>query len=172
MLVTVEQFLERPERTDGWQEELIDGEVVVSSNAKKRHIDVSANVYDLLLPLKQSGFTVIGEMACRLSPHSLPNTDAAVMLRERWAAVPDDDFPREAPALAVEVHSPSNTTTKLLRKVQLYLEGGAEECWVIYPKARKVTVYLRDGRTEERREGETLSFSGCTFQVSDVFAAR
>lgn len=171
-LLTVDEFLQRPERMDGMQEELIDGEIIVSPNAKKRHMDVSANVFQLLLPLQNSGFTVIGEMACRLSPHSLPNTDAAVVQRERWAAVPDDDFPREAPALAVEVHSPSNTKNKLLRKVELYLEHGAEQCWVIYPKQHKVVLYFPDGTSEERRLGDELSFHDCMFQVSDVFAVR
>lgn len=135
--MTVDEFLKRPERLDGMQEELIDGEVIVSPNAKKRHTEASANIYDLLLPLKQHGFTVLGETACRLTNDSLPNTDASVVLQERWQTVPDDDFLRESPALAIEVHSPKNTKSKLLRKVELYLEHGPNSGgWFIRNSAR------------------------------------
>ena len=170
--ITVEEFLVRSERMDGWQEELIDGEIIVSPNAKKLHTEVAANVYDLLLPLKMSGFVVLGETACRLTPDSLPNTDASVVVRERWQTVPDSEFLRESPALAVEVYSPANTKTKLLRKIELYLEHGALQCWVIYPAQRKVVLYYPDGTSEEKRLGDKISFYDCAFNVSDLFAAR
>jgi Uma2 family endonuclease len=170
--ITVDEFLLRPERSDGMQEELIDGEIIVSPNAKKLHTEVAANVYDLLLPLKQHGFTVLGETACRLTNDSLPNTDASVVLRERWQAVADDDFLRESPALAIEVHSPKNTKNKLLRKVELYLEHGAEQCWVVYPKQQKVVIYFPDGTSEEKRMGDNVSFYDCVVDVADVFARR
>lgn len=170
--ISVEDFLRRPARVDGMKEELIDGEIILSPNAKKLHMDVSANIFELLLPLKKNGFVVLGEMACRLTPDSLPNTDAAVVHRERWETVPDDDYPREAPALAIEVHSPANTRSKLLRKVELYLEHGGEQCWVIYPKQRKVVLYFPDGTSDEKRLGDRLSFYDCAFDVADVFAAR
>jgi Uma2 family endonuclease len=170
--MTVEEFLQRPEREDGMREELIDGEIIVSPNAKKLHTEVSSNVYDLLLPLKQQGFAVLGETACRLTEHALPNTDASVVQRERWKAVPPDDFLRESPALAIEVYSPKNTKPKLLRKVELYLEHGAEQCWVIYPKQRKVVIYFPDGTSEEKRLGDSLSFYDCAFAVADLFEPR
>lgn len=170
--LTVEEFLLRPERTDGMQEELIDGEIILSPNAKKLHTEVSANVFVLLLPLKDHGFTVLGETACRLTNDSLPNTDASVIHRERWQAVNDNDFLRESPALAVEVHSPVNTRNKLLRKVELYLEHGAEQCWVIYPKQRKLVLYHPDGTSDEKRLGDTVQFYSCVFSVADLFVPR
>jgi Uma2 family endonuclease len=170
--ITVEEFLLRSERPDGMQEELIDGEIVVSPNTKKLHTEVAANVYDLLLPLKKHAFTVLGETACRLSDDSLPNTDVSVILRERWRAVAPDDFLPESPALAIEVHSPKNVRSRLLRKVELYLEHGAEQCWIVYPKQRKIVRYFPDGTSEEKRLGDSISFHGCTFEVADVFESR
>ena len=168
--ISVEEFLRRPPRADGWGEELIDGEVILSPNAKKLHTNASSRVFKLLLPLEQHGFIVLGEVACRLTADSLPNTDAAVVDQKRWDAVPDNEFLRESPALAIEVHSPTNTKSKLLRKVELYLEHGAEQCWVIYPKQRKVVIYFPDGTSEQVRETETLSFHDCVIAVSDLFA--
>ena len=170
--ITVDELLQRPERLDGLNEELIDGEIIVSPNAKKLHTEVSANVYDFLLPLKQHGFTVFGKTACRLGSDSLPNMDASVVLRERWQAVPDGDFLRESPALALEVHSPKNMKSKLLRKVELYLEVGADQCWVVYPKQQKIVVYFPDCTSEEKRMGDSLSFYDCVLDVADVFAPR
>ncbi len=170
--IAVDEFLKRSESMQGMQEELIDGEIILSPNAKKLHTEVSANIYDLLLSLKQHGFVVLGETACRLTNESLPNTDVSVVRRERWRAVPDDDFLRESPALAIEIHSPNNTKSRLLRKLELYLEHGAEQCWVVYPKERKVVVYFPDGISEEKRIGDALSFDGCVLDLENVFAPR
>ena len=167
--ITVEEFLQRPERMDGWQEELIDGEIILLPNPNKLHTDTAGSIFELLLPLKQRGFVVKGEVACRLSPESLPNTDAAVIRRERWDAVAPNDFLRESPALAIEVHSPANTKPKLLRKVELYLEHGAKQCWMLYPKQRKVVVYFPDSTSEEAGESQNILFYGCVIQVRDLF---
>ncbi len=93
----MDDFLSRPEREDGFHEELIEGEVVLSPNAKKRHNDIVSRIERKLLPLEDQGFVVRREVACRLSPKSLPNTDAAVFLKKRWDIVDPDDFVREAP---------------------------------------------------------------------------
>ena len=38
-LITLEEFLSRPEREDGQREELVDGEVIVSPGAKPSHAE-------------------------------------------------------------------------------------------------------------------------------------
>ena len=165
--LSVDEFLERPEREDGYFEELIDGEVIVSPCVKKPHNDVVRRIERLLLPLEQQGFVVHGEVACRLSNYTLPNTDACAIRKERWDAVADDDFIREAPALAVEVASPSNR--KLRQKAAQYLEHGAEQVWVIYPKSRTVLVMTPE-QDREAREGEYLEFGELRINVTDIFA--
>lgn len=166
-LLTVEQFLERPERQDGCFEELIGGVVYVSPNVNKRHVDTVRRLERFLQPLEQKGFYVFGEVACRLTDHSLPNTDVTVVSRERWDAVNDDDFIREAPALAVEVASPSNR--KMREKAVLYLEHGAEQVWIVYPKTRRVLVLTPDNEDDQLREGETLDFHGLRIAITELF---
>lgn len=116
----MEEFLQRPERTDGYFEELIYGIVYVSPNVKKWHVDIVHRLMQKLSPLRERGFYVFGEVACRLTDRSLSNTDVTAVRRERWDAIDDDDFIREAPAFAVEVASPSNR--KMREKALLYLE--------------------------------------------------
>src|SRR5947209_10863860 len=167
--MTVEEFLERPERWDGNHEELIEGEIYLSPNNKPRHNEVVRRIERPLLPLEQQGFVVLGEVACRVTDSSLPNTDAAVVSRERWEATGWDTFLREAPALAVEVASPKQTR-KLLLKAALYLEHGAEQVWIAYPEKRVVQVLTTDG-SREAREGETIEFHGIVIPVAEIFPA-
>ncbi len=91
------------------------------------------------------------------------------MDRQRWEAVPDNEFLAETPSLAIEIHLSGNTRQALLRKVALYLEHGAEQCWVLYPQQRKVVAYFPDGTSEQTGEEATLSFHNCTIHVRDLF---
>lgn len=165
--ITVDEFLARPEREDGQYEELVEGEIYVSPNVKAGHNRVVRRIERALLPLEQHGFEVFGEVACRLSTWSLPNTDVAVIRRDRWGKIGDDDFLSGAPDLVVEVASPGNR--QLRRKAVLYLEHGAEQVWVVYPKTRRVLVLTPEGEDNQAREGEFIEFHGLTISVSDIF---
>ncbi len=164
--LTVDEFLERPERWDGNHEELIEGEVYVSPNNKKGHNDLVERIREYLRPLRDRGFTVQGEVACRLTSDSLPDTDVAVILSDRWNAVDSNDYLREAPALAVEVASPGNR--QLQRKAALYLEHGAGQVWIVYPKTRRVRV-LTPEDDFDARNSETIEFQGIYIDLADLF---
>jgi Uma2 family endonuclease len=165
--MTVDAFLERPERMDGFYEELIEGRIYVSPNVKKRHNDLVRRIERLLQPLEEKGFLVFGEVACRVTNESLPNTDVAVVRKERWDSVSDDDFIRESPALVVEVQSPGNR--QLHRKAAIYLEHGAEQVWIVYPKSQRVRVLTPDDDRDVRL-GETLEFEGIRIPVEQLFS--
>ncbi|MFL6447571.1 MAG: Uma2 family endonuclease [Bryobacteraceae bacterium] len=137
--MSLEEFLARPQRGDGNHEELIEGEIYVSPDEKPRHAEIVRRIGRSLQPLEDQGFIVLGEVACRVTDSSLPNTDVAVVSPERREATGWDNFLRESPALVVEVASP-NQNQKLLRKAPLYLEHGAEQVWIAYPHKRVVRV--------------------------------
>jgi len=167
--ISVDEFLDRPERWDGNHEELIEGEIYSSPNAKPRHNEVVRRIERRLQPLEQQGFVVLGGVACRVTDSSLPNTDIAVVSRDCWEATGWDSFLRESPPLVVEVASP-NQTRKLLKKAALYLEYGAEQVWIAYPHNRVVQVWSADS-SREAREGETVEFHGIVIPVSEIFPA-
>ena len=50
-------------------------------------------------------------------------------------------FLEEAPDLAVEILSPSNSASEMLEKVREYLEAGTLLVWVVDPASRTATVY-------------------------------
>jgi Uma2 family endonuclease len=51
----------------------------------------------------------------------------------------------QAPDLAVEVVSPSETADELREKVRDYLQAGTAQVWVVYPRRREVMVHTPDG---------------------------
>lgn len=55
-----------------------------------------------------------------------------------------------APDLVVEVVSPSNRKWDTMVKKQRYFETGVKEYWIVFPKERKVWVYLFEKDTEPK----------------------
>jgi len=81
--------------------------------------------------------------------------EEAYWLREgRWL-IPDvsvswPDQPTErgwhkgSPMLAIEIASRGNTAEELESKTAIYLEQGAAEVWVLYPKTQTIVVSRKD----------------------------
>ena len=101
-----------------------------------------------------------------------------------WICVPDvavlpregEDYPREAPLLAVEIESRSNTRRDLQAKALRYLERGAAMVWLVYPEARSVELY-RAGAAVQTLRGDAVLEGGATLPglrlaVSDLFPPR
>ena len=61
-----------------------------------------------------------------------------------------------APAIAIEIISPSNTAEEMDLKTKLYFEFGAREVWRVYRRTRHVIVHM-PGRVHEVGENETLT---------------
>jgi len=59
-----------------------------------------------------------------------------------WTSVP-----HEAPLLAIEVVSPSQTLAELALKAQTYRQAGVEEVWVVDYKSRSIEVWNAQGQT-------------------------
>jgi Uma2 family endonuclease len=56
-----------------------------------------------------------------------------------------------APDLVIEILSPSNSAIEMHRKLNLYLDAGVREYWVIDPEEKLVEIYsLNDDRYEPR----------------------
>ena len=98
-----------------------------------------------------------------------------------WLCVPDvavlplegEDYPREAPLLAVEIRSESNTLSDLQAKAARYLERGTQMVWLVYPESRTLELY-RAGQEMQTLAGEAIIEGGATLPgfraaVSDVF---
>ena len=167
VLFTLEEFIARPERDDWQKEELIEGELIVSPGAKVSHAYIVDEIRKGLRPLEEQGFVISNDFSCILRPRSMPIPDLAVVGRERWnAAAKADAWLEDSPELVIEVSSPSNR--KLHVKASVYLEHGAEQVWIVYPKRHSVIVYTLEGSSEARSD-EAVEFRGVRIAVADIF---
>ena len=116
------------------------------------------------------------EIGFRLSrdPDTVRGPDVAFIAKSR---LPKEGIPKKfadfPPDLAVEVLSPEDTASELLRKVEEYLQGGVPLIWVVDPATQTVTVYrsLQDVRivsSDQQLEGGE-AVPGFQCKVADLF---
>ena len=81
---------------------------------------------------------------------------------------------QEAPTLAVEVHSRSNTRSELEAKAARYLERGTEMVWLIYPRTESLVLYLADSPPQTLRGDDVIeggaALPGFRLRVSEIFS--
>ena len=61
-----------------------------------------------------------------------------------------------APALAIEITSPSNTFHELARKTDHYLQGGTKSVWIMDSARREIHIYAAGARARHLGADETL----------------
>ena len=82
-------------------------------------------------------------------------------------------FPRLAPDLVVEVLSPSDRTSDVVAKLEMYQEAGVPLIWLVDPDAMTVTV-IASGSTRVLQLNDTLDGDDVlprfTVPVAEIFA--
>jgi Uma2 family endonuclease len=53
-----------------------------------------------------------------------------------------------APQICVEIASPSNAIHDLRAKAHAYIEAGASEAWIVFPRSRRIEYYSRAGAVD------------------------
>jgi len=64
----------------------------------------------------------------------------------------------QAPEICVEVVSPSNSKEEMTNKVQLYLQAGAEEVWIVWENGI-VDYYGKTGKLEQSAYGVNVAIA-------------
>ena len=168
-----EAFEQLPD--DDWTHyEILQGELIALPPPQLPHSKVAKRVFLALLPLEQRGLgEVYAEAGYKLShdPPTWIQPDVSFVRPGRTAAV--TRYFTGAPDLAAEVVSPSDRAGDLDRKVEALLAAGGTIVWVIFPDARRVRVFQRDGTSFSRGIGDTLSapdlFPDWALPVSKLF---
>jgi Uma2 family endonuclease len=96
---------------------------------------------------------------------SLPNRarrspDLSWVRNERWnalSAAEQEQFPPLCPDFVVELRSKSDSFKSLNRKMQEYIENGAQLGWLIDPFQRKVHIYRPGALPEVLDNPQTIS---------------
>lgn len=178
--VTYEEFLELT-RTSEDRYELIDGEVYLLSSPKTTH-QVALNglihtFYPWFRKKECSPFVAPYDITlskgldniCVVQPDLMIICDLEQKLGE-------DGYYKGVPALVVEIISETTRSRDMVKKLDLYMDCGIEEYWVVNPLNREVTVYqfkdkeIRDSKTYKNKEtAESGIFPGLAVAVDTLF---
>ena len=174
--MTAEELFELED--DGYQYELVHGELIRMPPPGPRHGEVAGEVYwQLRNYLIQNPIgRVYMEVGFLLSrdPDLVRAPDVSFVRADRLPPETERDrYYPFAPDLAVEVVSPSDRTSATLDKVMDYLDAGTPLVWVIHPGRRIVTVYYPDRTARVLGQGDELDggdvLPGFRLPVAEIF---
>lgn len=175
-LLTAEEFFLLPDPPDGWQQELVRGEIVTmpplgglhgvtcSKTSRKLGNRIDAGPGGTIV-CNDTGF--ITERA----PDSVRGPDISYWSKDRLKEVPVGYF-EIAPDMLVEVLSPSNVWKQIREKIKEYFAKGVKLVWVIAPEDRTLTIYRRPDEGRVLHETATVTgedvLPGFSCRVSEL----
>jgi Uma2 family endonuclease len=175
--ITIEAFETSP-REGRW--ELIDGEPVEMTPSADESSSIGATMIALLgefvrprglgrLYGADGGFVLFPDRQTVRVP------DAAFVRADRMPqGEARKSFPRLAPDLVVEVLSPSDRTSEVVAKLEMYQEAGVPLIWLVDPDNETATIIAADRPTRVVRQGDTLDggdvLPGFGVLVAEIFA--
>jgi len=173
-LLTIDQFDQLPIR-EGILYELDEGELVTVTEPMPRHNrvrDTIARLVGNFVEQRTLG-AVFVETGYQLTPGTVRIPDVSFVPADRMREIDLDKRIQGAPALAIEVVSPTDLAEELTQKVRQYLASGSRAVWVFYPKTHEVQVFRADGGSFVRHEPETLEepdlLPGFSLELKAVF---
>ena len=177
-LTTVEELELMPAADKSF--ELIDGELFEMSPAGTTHSIVTArlnkslsrytdNNVGMQVWISDSGFIL------RRNPDTVLVPDISLLTDEQVDSLTfgSEGFTELAPAIAIEVKSPSNRESEIAGKVSIYLAAGVTEVWWVRPHEKQVWVHCQDrapiifGGDETMTRSELLP--GFQLSISSLF---
>lgn len=175
--LTVEEF-EAMSLEGSW--ELINGEMVEVSPTAEESSAISATIVGMLwsfVHARRLGRLYTAEGGVVLFPDraTVRAPEVAFVRADR---VPHGEarkrFARLAPDLVVEVLSPTDRTTEVIAKIEMYREAGVPLIWLVDPEVQTVTVIAAGTPTMVLRATDTLDggdiLPGFSVSVADIFA--
>jgi Uma2 family endonuclease len=175
--LTFEQYEQLPEQ-EGTIYELDEGELLMEPSPALRHNLIRQRITMELMRFveEQNLGIVVEEIDFRLNRDTVRNPDVAFIAAPHLEHVDFDHSPIDgAPALAVEVVSPSNRAEDMARKTHQYLDAGCRSVWIFYSTLRLVEVH-KAGSVLHVREPEALKdedlFPGWSLSLSYAFDGK
>jgi Uma2 family endonuclease len=147
---TIEDLAKLPD--DGMRYEIVDGSLLVSPMAGRRHVRAATLLRRLLDRQTPPDLTTVQEGGVnvqRRRSYFVP--DLFVTRLDTFDKGDDDSFDQSEVLLAVEVLSPSNRGNDLVIKRHYYATGGIPHYWIVDPEKRTLTVLTLDGESYVER---------------------
>jgi|SRR5581483_5184667 len=170
-LLTIDDF-ERLPAEMAENHELVDGELVDVSGNDPEHNWLRDFLASLMRPIireRQLG-RVIAEQEYDFQGNA-HGPDVSFFSNEKLSFLDRRKrVQRFVPDLAIEIASPSDTYTGLLRKKDRYLAAGTKEVWLISPETREVAIYPQNCILRGSDELTTLLIPGFSITIERLFA--
>jgi Uma2 family endonuclease len=144
-LLTFEEFEQLPDQPG--KQELIRGELIEMPPADYKHHLIADRIFGFLKVAIQQAHArgeagdlgeAFREMGYRLPGEGWLQPDVSVTHSGQRV----EKYLIGAPAVAVEVISPSNTAKRIDAKAELYFQFGAREVWRFLPKKKQVMIQV------------------------------
>ena len=142
---TYADLLDLPE--DGKRYEIIDGVLYEMPSANSTHAVIIMNlIVKVLSPVvfALGGQLLTAPLDVFLRGGNPVQPDLIVLLPEQLGMISDRGI-EGAPALLVEVLSPSNSRHDLVTKRALYARARVQEYWIVSPEAMSIEILTLDG---------------------------
>lgn len=130
---------------------------IIMSPVNTEHGAIAANLA-VLLTTQLGGRTLV-EVGVR-TPAGVYAPDVAWCTEEFLTARRNETPLTAAPAICVEIVSPSNAIHDLRTKARAYLDTGATEAWIVFPRSRRIEFHGKAG---------TMEHTGFPLDLSTVF---
>src|SRR6478609_7844353 len=167
--MTFAEYEKLPEK-EGVRYELDEGTLLMERSPALNHNLIRQRITSHLTQFVRSHSLgiVVEEMDFRLD--TVRNPDVAFVTADHLRNIDPYASPVEgAPALAIEVISPSNLAQDTAKKVRQYLAARCQAVWLIYPALRLVEIHNATGArriSEPESIQESKIFAGFTFSLS------
>ncbi len=141
------------------QIEIVDGEVEIKEMAGARHGGIATRII-----VKMGGFIEQNKLGGIYGGNTtftigenerLPDVSFVSMDRIPSTGEPETKW-EIAPDLAVEIVSPTDIYSKILKKIREYLDAGVKQVWLIEPEFQTVTVYTPPMKSETLNVEDSL----------------
>jgi Uma2 family endonuclease len=142
--LTYEDFVRIPD--DGKRHEIIDGVHYVTPSPVLRHQELLGRLHlqigKFIEEHPEVGQVFLSPLDTVFSPWDVVEPDLVFVAADQLEILTEPNI-QGAPALVVEILSPSTRRRDLGIKRRLFDRGGVREYWLVDPKARDITVYRR-----------------------------
>ena len=179
MKVSYEEFLKIARESEN-RYEYIDGQIYLLASPKVKHqkiVTAMSNELSFWFQNKKC-FPLTSPLDVTLYKGGEPNVvqpDLLVICDQE--NIKDDDTYLGTPALVVEVLSESTRSKDIIKKMDLYMQGGVEEYWIVNPFSEEINIYWFKERevekavTFKRRDtAKSFIFQGLAIDAGEVFA--
>ena len=175
-LMTAEEFAQMS-MAENEDYELVDGELIPLSSATPLHNNIRGKTEHLVRSYfgKNPIGGAISETDCRISSDTVRKPDLSIFIGDEWGQLDMNLVPIPiAPAIAVEVLSPSEHMVDVNRRFRDYLGAGSKEVWLLDHANGELHVRTKAG--VRLLQGSDVLDSpllpGFSVNVADLLAGR